>query len=115
MAQEYYVARCKFNLSTSFHLITTKGRLKNFGQRKKIDTRVPHKPIELNKIERISICKSHLKRLHINRFFQRLVTGDDKWNLNDNNVQKRSCRGPRVNNKWKKRDTNRVPFKFTAK
>lgn len=55
---------------------------------------MPHKLTERNKIERISICNSLLKRPHLNEFLKRLVTGDEKWILYDNVVKKKSWCGP---------------------
>ena len=61
---------------------------------------------KLNKIQltkRISICDSLLKRNETDPFLKRIITGDEKWDVYDNVVRKRS---------WNKRDE---PAQSTSK
>ena len=69
--------------------------LKQLGYVNKLDIWVPHKLNEIQLIKRISICDSLLKRKETDPFLKRIITGDEKWVVYDNVVQKRS---------WSKRD-----------
>jgi len=51
---------------------------------------MPHDLTVKNLMDRISICKSLLKRNKIEPFLKRLITGNEKWITYDNNVRKRS-------------------------
>jgi len=57
---------------------------------KKFYVWVPHNLTVKNLMDRISICKSLLKRNKIKSFLKRLITCNEKWITYDNNVQKRS-------------------------
>ncbi len=41
-------------------------------------------------MDQIFICEALAKRNEIDPFFKRMVTGDEKWVIYDNNVGKRS-------------------------
>jgi len=45
---------------------------------KKLDVWVPHDLTVKNLMDRISICESLLKRIEIEPFLKRLITGDEK-------------------------------------
>ena len=69
----------------------------------KLDIWVPHKLNKIQLTKRIFICDSLLKRNETDPFLKRIITGDEKWVVYDNVVQKRS---------WSKRDE---PAKSTSK
>ena len=45
-------------------------------------------------MDRVSICESLLKRNEIKPFLKRIITGDEKWMMYDNNVRKISWSKP---------------------
>ena len=45
-------------------------------------------------MDRVSICKSLLKRNEIELFLQRMITDDEKWITYNNNMRKRSWSKP---------------------
>ena len=69
----------------------------------KLDIWVPQKLNEIQLTKRISICDSLLKRNETDPFFNRIITGGEKWVVYDNAVRKRS---------WSKRDE---PAQSTSK
>ena len=69
--------------------------LKQLGYVNKLDIWVPHKLNAIQLTKRVSICDSLLKRNETNTFLKRIITGDEKWIVYDNDVRKRS---------WSKRD-----------
>ena len=69
--------------------------LKQLGYVNKLDIWFTHKLNEFQLTKRISICDSLLKRNETDPFLKRIVTGDEKWVVYDNVVQKSS---------WSKRD-----------
>lgn len=76
------------NISTAFR------HIKKLGYVSKLDVWIPHLLSEKNKIDRLENCNSLLKRLAIDPFLDRLVTGDEKWIQYDNNRRKRSWKLP---------------------
>ena len=77
--------------------------LKQIGYVIKLDIWVPPKLNEIQLTKRICICDSLLKRNKTDSFLKRVITGDEKWVVYDNVVQKKS---------WKKRDE---PAQSTSK
>ncbi|XP_035744177.1 histone-lysine N-methyltransferase SETMAR-like [Vespa mandarinia] len=69
---------------------TVLNHLKKAGYKKKLDVWVPHDLTMKNLMNRISICESLLKRNEIEPFLKRLITGDEKWIMYDNDVRKTS-------------------------
>ena len=63
--------------------------------KKKLDVWVPHELCVKNKMDRLNICGTLLKRNEIESFLKRIITGDEKWVKYENIVRKRL---------WKKRD-----------
>lgn len=55
----------------------------------KLDVWVPHQLTEKNLMDRVAICMQLCSRYETEPFFNRLVTGDEKWILYDNVVRKR--------------------------
>lgn len=55
----------------------------------RLDVWVPHKLSEKNLIDRFTACTSLLARQKEEPFLDRIVTGDEKWVLYDNQVRKR--------------------------
>ena len=64
--------------------------LKRPGSVNKLDIRVLHKLNEIQLTKRISICDSLLKRSKNDSFLKRIITGDGKWVVYDNDLKKRS-------------------------
>ena len=64
--------------------------LKQLGYLNKLDICVSHKLSEIQLTKRTSICDSLLKRNETDPFLNRIITGDEKWVVYDNVVQKRS-------------------------
>ena len=62
---------------------------------KEIDIWIPHELKKIHLTKRINTCDLHLKRNKFDTFFKRIITGDEKWIIYNNVVQKRS---------WSKRD-----------
>lgn len=73
---------------------TVAKRLKNLGMTKKIDVWVPHLLSEKNILDRIAVCESLLKWNSLDPFLKRIVTGDEKWVVYNNNKRRRSWCGP---------------------
>ncbi|GFX09834.1 histone-lysine N-methyltransferase SETMAR [Trichonephila clavipes] len=51
---------------------------------------VPHELTEKNLSDRVRICSSHLIRLNMEPFLDKLITGDKKWILYENIKRKKS-------------------------
>ena len=68
---------------------------KQLGYINKLDIWVPRKLNEIQLTKRIFIWDSLLKRNETDRFLKRIITGDEKWVVDDNVVQRIS---------WSKRD-----------
>ena len=62
---------------------------------KKFNIWIPHKLNEIHLIKCINACDLYLKRNEFDPFFKRIITGDEKWIVQNNVVRKRS---------WSKRD-----------
>ncbi|XP_017765117.1 PREDICTED: histone-lysine N-methyltransferase SETMAR-like [Eufriesea mexicana] len=69
---------------------TVWNHLHKAGLKKKLDVWVPHELTQKNLLERIDACDSLLKRNEIDPFLKRMVTGDEKWVIYENNGRKRS-------------------------
>ncbi|GFV28972.1 mariner Mos1 transposase [Trichonephila clavipes] len=64
--------------------------LRKVGFKKKLDVWVHHQLTPKNMMDRISICKTLVKRNEIDPFLIRMVTGNKKWITYDNFVRKQS-------------------------
>ena len=69
--------------------------MQSLGLVKKFDIWIPHELKEIHLRKRINSSDSHLKRNECDPFFKRIITGDEKWIVYNNVVQKRA---------WSKRD-----------
>ena len=79
----------------NFHHRTVLKHLQKVGFKKKLDVWVPHESSVKNKMDRLNICDTLLKRNKIELFLKRIITGDEKWVNYENIVRNRS---------WRKRD-----------
>ena len=80
----------KLNISHTF----VESHLKQLAYVNKLDIWVPHKLKKIQLTKRISICDSLLKRNETDPFWERIITGDEKWVFYDNVVRKRSWSKP---------------------
>ena len=79
----------------NIHHQTVLIHLQKAGFEKKLDVWVPHELSVKNKISRLNICDMLVKRIEIEPFLKRIITGNKKWVKYENIVRKRS---------WKKKD-----------
>ena len=63
--------------------------LKEIGNISKFVKWVPHQLNEKKQIERVNIATSLLTRQYTENFLNRVITGDEKWILYENNKRKR--------------------------
>lgn len=68
--------------------------LKRIGKICKLSVWIPHKLTDANRIQRTSTCAALLSRSRTNPFFDRLITGDEKWVLYVNNKRDRQWLSP---------------------
>lgn len=68
---------------------TVYDHLKEIGKALREGVWVPHQLSESNKMQRITICNSLLCRQQNESFLHRIITGDEKWILYDNQKRKR--------------------------
>ncbi|XP_047364411.1 histone-lysine N-methyltransferase SETMAR-like [Vespa velutina] len=68
---------------------TIQEHLQQIGKISRAGVWVPHNLPEENKANRSITCKVLLQRHHTEPFFDRLITGDEKWVLYDNSKRKR--------------------------
>ncbi|GFW95514.1 histone-lysine N-methyltransferase SETMAR [Trichonephila clavipes] len=58
---------------------TVLNHLRKVGFKKNLDVLVPHQLTSKNMMDRVSICEALAKRIEIDPFLKRIVTGDEKW------------------------------------
>ncbi|MEZ0498462.1 hypothetical protein [Sphingomonas sp. IW22] len=58
---------------------TIRKHLHQIGKRWKISKWVPHALTSENRLQRLTMCYSHISRLKIEPFFDRILTCDEKW------------------------------------
>lgn len=68
--------------------------LKSIGKICKLSVWVPHKLTNENRIQRTTTCAALLSRIQTDPFFDRLITGDEKWVLYVNNKRDRQWLSP---------------------
>ncbi|XP_035725548.1 histone-lysine N-methyltransferase SETMAR-like [Vespa mandarinia] len=73
---------------------TIQEHLQQFGKISRAGVWVPHNLFEENKANRSITCNVLLQRHHTESFFDRLITGDEKWILYDNPKRKRQWLSP---------------------
>jgi len=64
---------------------TVLNHLHKAGYKKKLDVWVPHDLSVRNMMDRINICDTLLKRNEIEPFLKRMISGDEKWTLQQSN------------------------------
>ncbi|XP_076230535.1 histone-lysine N-methyltransferase SETMAR [Nomia melanderi] len=65
--------------------ITIENHIKYLGFVKKLDIWGPHELKEIHLTQRTNICDMHFKRNAIDPILKRIVTGDEKWTVYNNN------------------------------
>ena len=58
---------------------TIRLHMHHIGKRWKLSKWVPHDLTSKNRLQRLTICSSHLTRLKMEPFFDRILTCDEKW------------------------------------
>ena len=68
-------------LGLKFHVNeeTIRLHMHQIGKRWKLSKWVPHDLTSENRLQRLTICSSHLTRLKMEPFFDRILTCDEKW------------------------------------
>ncbi|GFV96154.1 histone-lysine N-methyltransferase SETMAR [Trichonephila clavipes] len=72
------------------HHTTVEDYIKSLGFVLKRSVWVPHELTEKNLSDRVRMCSSHLIRHNMETFFDKLITGDEKWVLYENIKRKKS-------------------------